>query len=931
VKVTGTGIGTFSDKNAGAGKTVTISGFTFTGADAANYSFSAPTTIATITKKELTISGIEGVKKVYDGTTFATLNTDTVTKTGLVPGDIINVSATGVFADKDVGNGKTINLTTSNTGLDIGNYSITAQATATANITPAPLTVKASDSAKFIIESDPSGFNGAIYLGLKGADTKDVLTGTLSIARSNPTVNARGDYVLTPSGYGTVNGNYEITYQTGKFTIVPAETLLVAVNNKTINYADALSYTLTAKYLRADNSTIVTLSNVTITNNSVVANDGIGGSASFDLVTPTATTSGSRNINAGAYALTAANTVITGGNFNNPIVVTGTLTVSPKIIPTSDLVISVAKTYDGSTNITRSNATVTPSSSVIITGDNVSVYAVGSFTDGNVGLNKKITLNAFLDGVESANYALQDNGITKNVGQISQLASVSYTGASGGSWSNPSNWNNGAIPINGNVAQVVIPTGVTVVYDYESLSGNITSNINGVDTNVSKLPTSTIVNNGGTLNIYVNINITFSNDVSGTGSVSLSGTGVVTINTINTYSGGTNINGSKLVIGNVNAIGSGAITSSNGTLQVASGIILDNITVNGPVKLASDIKTTGGQTYNGGVILDAGYAVGDVVTPMIISTVDGDITFGGTLVAGNEALLTKQSLNLNAGGLTSKITFNDTVGSTLTTNGSTYGDYLKNPGTASIYNLNVTGAKIVINANITTFATQEYHGAVSIGDNKTNGTVRTILAEYTDSPKITFFGTIDDSTANTHDLIVKAVSLSGKGSEVTFEGKIGSIIPLKTLTVSLGLQNSDTSSKYSDIKPNEYLDGMIIKGDITTYGDQNYAQKTELEIKTTLKCLNAGCSVNFLKNSSPGGKDPDKYDPKGYVPVPPTIPNVINAAYETTDLQRFSSRIATQMGDRSDDKVSTGGSISVVFCGAGDDLMDRLRAKCEDI
>jgi len=931
VKVTGTGTGTFSDKNAGAGKTVTISGFTFTGTDAANYSFSAPTSIATISQRSLTISGIEGVNKVYDGTTIAILNSDTVTKTGLVPGDIINVSATGVFADKDVGNGKIINLTTSNTGLDIGNYSITAQTTATANITPATLTVKASDSAKFIIESDPSGFNGAIYLGLKGADTKDVLTGTLSIARSNPTVNARGDYVLTPSGYGTVNGNYEITYETGKFTIVPAETLLVAVNNITINYADPLSYTLTAKYLRADNTTIVTLSNVTITNNSVVANDGIGGSASFDLVTPTATTSGSGNINAGAYALTAANTVITGGNFNNPIVVTGTLTVSPKVIPTSNLVISVAKTYDGNTNITRTNATVTPSSSVIITGDNVNVYAVGSFTDGNVGTNKKLTLNAFLDGAESANYALQDNGITENIGQISQLASVSYTGASGGSWSNPSNWNNGAIPINGNVAQVVIPTGVTVVYDYESLSGNIVSNINGVDTIVSKLPTSTIVNNGGTLNIYVNINITFSNNVSGTGSVSLSGTGVVTINTVNTYSGGTNINGSKFIIENVNAIGSGAISSSNGTIQIASGIILDNITVNGPVKLASDINTTGSQTYNGGVILDAGYAVGDVVTPMTISTIDGDITFGDTLAAGNQALLTKQSLNLNAGGFTSKITFNDTVGSMLTTNGSTYADYLANPGTASIYNLNVTGAKIVINANITTFATQEYRGAVSIGDNKTNGTVRTILAEYTDSPKITFFGTIDDSTANTHDLIVKAVSLSGKGSEVTFEGKIGSIVPLKTLTVSLGLQNPDTSSKYSDIKPNDYLDGMIIKDDITTYGDQNYAQKTELEITTTLKCLNAGCSVNFFKNSSPGGKDGEKYEPKGYVPVPPTIPNVINAAYETTDLQRFSSRIATEMGGKSDDKISTGGSISVVFCGAGDDLMDRLRAKCEDI
>ena len=65
--------------------------------------------------------------------------------------------------------------------------------------------------------------------------------------------------------------------------------------------------------------------------------------------------------------------------------------------------------------------------------------------------------------------------------------------------------------------------------------------------------------------------------------------------------------------------------------------------------------------------------------------------------------------------------------------------------------------------------------------------------------------------------------------------------------------------------------------------------------------------------------------------MPPTIPNVINAAYETTDLERFSSRIATQMGDRSDEKISTGGSISVVFCGAEDDLIDRLRQKCEDI
>ena len=89
---------------------------------------------------------------------------------------------------------------------------------------------------------------------------------------------------------------------------------------------------------------------------------------------------------------------------------------------------------------------------------------------------------------------------------------------------------------------------------------------------------------------------------------------------------------------------------------------------------------------------------------------------------------------------------------------------------------------------------------------------------------------------------------------------------------------------------------MIIKGNVTTYGDQNYAQKTELEITTTLKCLNAGCSVNFFKNSSPGGKDPDKYDPKGYVPVPPSLP-IKSAVYETADLRRFSSKIASEFNN----------------------------------
>ena len=340
--------------------------------------------------------------------------------------------------------------------------------------------------------------------------------------------------------------------------------------------------------------------------------------------------------------------------------------------------------------------------------------------------------------------------------------------------------------------------------------------------------------------------------------------------------------------------------------------------------------TTGAQTYNGAVILDAGYASGETITPMIISTVDGNITFGGTLAAGNEALATKQSLNINAGGATSKITFNDTVGSLLTSTepAGTYGDYLKNPGVMSIYNLNITASQILVNANITTFASQEYHGDVLIGDNKTNGTVRTILAEYTESPKITFFGKIDDSTANTHDLIVKAVSLTKTGSEVTFNGAIGSITPLKSLTVALGSQNSDLTSKYSDIRPNEYLDGVVIKANITTYDDQNYFTKSEITVTTTLKCLNPGCSINFTKNNTdPGSGEPKKYRPPGEGIID-TRPTLKSAVYETTDLRRFSSRVAS--GGEETKETVYGGSVDVIFCGEDEDFMNRLRQRCDN-
>ena len=57
-----------------------------------------------------------------------------VSYSGLVSGDNIVISATGAFDNKNVGNGKTVNISSSYSGTDVNNYSITDQSTSTANI-----------------------------------------------------------------------------------------------------------------------------------------------------------------------------------------------------------------------------------------------------------------------------------------------------------------------------------------------------------------------------------------------------------------------------------------------------------------------------------------------------------------------------------------------------------------------------------------------------------------------------------------------------------------------------------------------------------------------------------------------------------------------------------------------------------------------------
>ena len=89
----------------------------------------------------MTVSGITASNKIYDGNTVATLDPSSVTYSGLVSGDSFAGSYSGLFSDKNIGTGKTVSITSSYSGSDVNNYTITDQASTTANITSRPLGV----------------------------------------------------------------------------------------------------------------------------------------------------------------------------------------------------------------------------------------------------------------------------------------------------------------------------------------------------------------------------------------------------------------------------------------------------------------------------------------------------------------------------------------------------------------------------------------------------------------------------------------------------------------------------------------------------------------------------------------------------------------------------------------------------------------------
>jgi gliding motility-associated-like protein len=397
--------GAFSNKNIGTGKTVITSGFTITGADIEKYALLQPSTTASITKANLSVSGLTANNKVYNGTTSATLNTGSASLTGIIPGDVVTLVTTGAigsFDNKNVGTGKTVTVTSITLGgTDGGNYDLALPPPLTANITRAPLTIKGVTADNKLYDGTTTAVINTGSASLNGIISGDVVT--LNSAGATGTFDnefSGTGKTVTTSGFtisGTDSGNYTVTQPTATADIIglPLTITGVTANNKVYN-----------------GSATATL------NTGSAALSGVHSGDAVSLV-KTGATGAFNNENAGtSKTVTTSGFTITGTDARKYSL---TQPVTSADITKAALTVTGVTVNDKVYNATTSATLNTGSAALvgIVPGDNVTLIstgATGAFSGSSVGTSKAVTITGFaIGGSDSGNYSLTQPPATGNI------------------------------------------------------------------------------------------------------------------------------------------------------------------------------------------------------------------------------------------------------------------------------------------------------------------------------------------------------------------------------------------------------------------------------------------------------------------------------------------------------------------------------------
>ncbi len=388
------GSGSFTDKNVGAGKTVTASGFTISGPDAGNYTVLQPGGLsANITQAALTITGVSATNKVYDGGTADTLDTSSAGLSGVIGSDAVTLHVgSGSFGDKNVGTGKTVTASGFTiSGADSSNYSLSQPGSLSANITMATLTITGVAATNKVYDGgtgDSLNTSSAALSGVASGDTVMLNSGSASGSFANKS--AGTGKTVTASGFtisGTDSGNYCLSQPSGlsaNITLAPLTVSGVSATDKVY-----------------DGGTAATLSTGGEGLSGVISGDDVslnGGSASGSFADKNVGTS---------KTVTVTGFTISGGDAGNYSLAQPSLTAA---ITAKTLTVTASasdKVYDGTTTATVSF------SDDRVSGDSLTVHdSSATFSDKNVGTDKTVTVSGLsLSGTDAGNYTLASSSV----------------------------------------------------------------------------------------------------------------------------------------------------------------------------------------------------------------------------------------------------------------------------------------------------------------------------------------------------------------------------------------------------------------------------------------------------------------------------------------------------------------------------------------
>jgi hypothetical protein len=220
------GVGAFVDKNAGKSKTIIVSGYSISGADAGKYTLSQLTGLtAEIVAKEIFVSNEKAISKIFDGTDTISL---TAFVSGNIPGDTVVI--TGKFNDRNTGAEKMVTISIA--GPQSKNYSLKVPSPGlSVSIIPKPLSVTGvTVENKMYDGTTVANLHGSTLSGLVSGDSVKLITGTGEFKDKNVGTGK----LVTASGYvisGIDAGNYTLNQPADLSAAIAPALLTITAND----------------------------------------------------------------------------------------------------------------------------------------------------------------------------------------------------------------------------------------------------------------------------------------------------------------------------------------------------------------------------------------------------------------------------------------------------------------------------------------------------------------------------------------------------------------------------------------------------------------------------------------------------------------------------------------------------------------------------